>query len=83
MQKVKIPSNDTYHVKVVKLPDVKTRRHIVEVEPLIDNKKLVHHMFIFHCEAKADVEFPLIEVDADTWPEKLSACWKTVAFWVS
>lgn len=84
MEDFQIPSSkSTYRIKVFKLNDMTRRRHLVEIEPRISNKKLVHHMFVFHCEAKVDVEFPMLQQNAPEWPEELKTCRKIVAFWVS
>lgn len=81
---MKIPPNDTtYWNRVIKLDDAKQRRHIVQIEPIIESPQFVHHMLAFHCETTADVELPLFSGNAKDAPGALSVCTKTIAFWVS
>ena len=52
---VKIPSVDTtYWCTIHRLPDeaVTRKNHIVQTEPIItpENKAIIHHMEVFHCE---------------------------------
>lgn len=84
VKNVEIPATDTtYWCKVQKLKDSKKRRHIVEFEPIIKSEEFVHHMEVFHCETKADVEIPLYEGNCDDLPEAARVCSKVMALWVS
>jgi dopamine beta-monooxygenase len=81
---IEIPAKDTtYWCKIQKLKDTTKRRHIVEFEPVIKSEEFVHHMEVFHCEAKADVEIPLFEGNCDDLPVEAKVCSKVMALWVS
>ena len=52
---IKIPATDTtYWCTIHRLPEdaVKRKNHIVQTEPIItpENRAIIHHMEVFHCE---------------------------------
>lgn len=80
---VEIPATDTtYWCKIQKLQGTDKRRHIVEFEPIIGSEAFVHHMEVFHCEAKVDEEIPLFEGNCDNLPQEAKVCSKVMALWV-
>lgn len=84
VRNVEIPATDTtYWCKVQKLQNVTKRRHIVEFEPIVRSEEFVHHMEVFHCEAKVDVDIPLYEGNCDDLPAETKVCSKVMALWVS
>ncbi|XP_077367206.1 DBH-like monooxygenase protein 2 homolog isoform X2 [Festucalex cinctus] len=50
MGKVRIPAQETYyHCRVMKLPTLIDKHHIVQFEPAVENADLVHHMLLYSC----------------------------------
>lgn len=84
MKNVVIPANvTTYWHKVIKLDHTEKKRHFVSFEPLVRNERLIHHILLFHCEAKADVVIQPFEGGINDMPDALSVCSKVVTFWVA
>ncbi|XP_054271287.1 dopamine beta-hydroxylase [Macrosteles quadrilineatus] len=83
----RVPSTDTtYWCRVVKLSDkLRNKHHVVKFESVITagNEHLVHHMELFHCEAKADVEMPDYRgpCDGSDRPPETQVCKKVIAAW--
>uniref|UniRef100_A0A665TQH7 Monooxygenase, DBH-like 1, like n=1 Tax=Echeneis naucrates TaxID=173247 RepID=A0A665TQH7_ECHNA len=50
MNNITIPNLHTYyHCKVMKFPKLNTKHHIYQVEPVIENHGIVHHMILYSC----------------------------------
>lgn len=83
VKNIEIPSqHKTYWRKVKKLHDVHKMRHIVEIEPIIENDNFVHHIIVYHCEVAANVVFPMFEGRIEDQPEEINLCSKSIAIWV-
>uniref|UniRef100_A0A8D0DGG4 Monooxygenase, DBH-like 1, like n=1 Tax=Sander lucioperca TaxID=283035 RepID=A0A8D0DGG4_SANLU len=47
---ITIPHSRTYyHCKVMQFPNLKTKHHIYQIEPVIENVDMVHHMLLHRC----------------------------------
>ncbi|KAF1376611.1 hypothetical protein PFLUV_G00213270 [Perca fluviatilis] len=47
---ITIPQSRTYyHCKVMQFPNLKTKHHIYQIEPVIENDDMVHHMLLHRC----------------------------------
>ncbi|XP_023125529.2 DBH-like monooxygenase protein 2 homolog [Amphiprion ocellaris] len=45
-----VPSTLTYyHCKIMKFPKLNTKIHIYQIEPVIENHDLIHHMLLYKC----------------------------------
>ncbi|XP_044233435.1 DBH-like monooxygenase protein 2 homolog [Thunnus albacares] len=50
VENVTIPPFHTYyHCKVMKFPYLNKKHHIYQIEPVIDNPDIVHHMLLYSC----------------------------------
>ncbi|XP_069552777.1 DBH-like monooxygenase protein 2 homolog [Brachyistius frenatus] len=43
------PVSTYYHCKIMKFPKLNTKHHIYQIEPVIENYDVVHHMLLYHC----------------------------------
>ncbi|KAK7604848.1 hypothetical protein V9T40_006034 [Parthenolecanium corni] len=84
---VHVPHNDTtYWCRVMKLPEYLTDiHHIIQFEAIIQsgNEGLVHHMEVFHCEAKAEKAIPSYNGPCfdPSRPKDTEVCKKVMAAW--
>ncbi|XP_077408154.1 DBH-like monooxygenase protein 2 homolog isoform X2 [Vanacampus margaritifer] len=78
MEKVSIPAQDTYyHCRVMKLPTLIDKHHIIQFEPVIENVDLVHHMLLYSCPPSVTTAF-----DGDCYRDDSGGrCFRTVAAW--
>ncbi|XP_032398273.1 DBH-like monooxygenase protein 2 homolog [Etheostoma spectabile] len=50
VENITIPQTRTYyHCKVMQFPNLKTKHHIYQIEPVIENVDMVHHMLLHRC----------------------------------
>uniref|UniRef100_A0A3B5BBC6 Monooxygenase DBH like 1 n=1 Tax=Stegastes partitus TaxID=144197 RepID=A0A3B5BBC6_9TELE len=50
MDKFTVPAVPTYyHCKVLQFPKLNTKHHIYQIEPVIENKDVVHHILLYRC----------------------------------
>ncbi|XP_076089940.1 dopamine beta-hydroxylase-like [Mytilus galloprovincialis] len=85
-QEITVPSTDTtYWWYLTKLPDFKRKYHIIKYEGIIEkgHEHLVHHMELFHCEARPDEVVPSYNGPglAEGKPPGLSICRKVIGAW--
>nr|XP_027199073.1 dopamine beta-hydroxylase-like [Dermatophagoides pteronyssinus] len=84
---VTIPNVETtYWCTLIKLPETfKQRIHIVQYEAIINeqNKDIVHHMELFHCEVDAKKKLPPWNglCHDSNMPELLEQCKRVTAAW--
>ncbi|KAG6444520.1 hypothetical protein O3G_MSEX003409 [Manduca sexta] len=85
---LKVPGDDTtYWCKIFRLPEFINKKvhHIIQFESSITkgNEGLVHHMEVFYCDSKPDVEMPMYEGNcfASDRPEITKTCSKVKAAW--
>ncbi|CAD7091391.1 unnamed protein product [Hermetia illucens] len=83
LDKVAVPNKETtYWCHVQKLEEfLKNKHHIVQFEPIIRSKSLVHHMEVFHCDTDPNVEIPLYNGDCDDLPQEAKVCSKVISLW--
>lgn len=83
LENVKIPPKETtYWCHIQKLDDfIKNKHHIVQFEPIITNRDLIHHMEVFHCETAVNVEIPVYSGDCDDMPEEAKVCSRVISLW--
>ncbi|XP_026853980.2 DBH-like monooxygenase protein 2 homolog [Electrophorus electricus] len=73
-----IPSKSThYHCKIMRLPALDQKYHIYRVEPLLENRDLVHHMLLYRCPPT--VTTPYEHACYET--EEATECYQAVAGW--
>ncbi|KAF2366641.1 Copper type II ascorbate-dependent monooxygenase N-terminal [Trinorchestia longiramus] len=84
---VSIPAEETnYWCSVQKLPEhFKNKHHILEYRSSIqhENKDIVHHMEVFHCEYPPEKQVPLYQgpCHAADRPREIDACKRVLAAW--
>lgn len=83
LKEVTIPTQETtYWCHIQKLGDfLKQKHHIVQFDPHIANKGIVHRMTVFHCETDADVQIPLYDGNCQQLPEEAKICNRVIALW--
>ncbi|XP_019727004.1 DBH-like monooxygenase protein 2 homolog isoform X2 [Hippocampus comes] len=58
MENITIPPQDTYyHCRVMKFPTFVTKHHIIQFEPVIENRDLVHHMLLYSCPSSVTTAY--------------------------
>lgn len=86
-ENVTVPSDETtYWCHIKKLPDdFEEKLHVLQYESKIfsASEGVVHHMEVFHCEVKPDVELPDWNGSCNDpkMPPELKACKRVVAAW--
>lgn len=64
------------------LENIHEKKHIVEIEPLIYNRFLVHHIDVFHCEVPKNVDLFLYKGHSFSKPQAMDVCARMIASWV-
>ncbi|XP_056261677.1 DBH-like monooxygenase protein 2 homolog [Seriola aureovittata] len=50
VENITVPPIQTYyHCKVMKFPNLNTKHHIYQIEPVIEHHDIVHHMLLYSC----------------------------------
>ncbi|GAA6234297.1 DBH-like monooxygenase protein 2 homolog [Lates japonicus] len=75
---ITVPAYHTYyHCKVMNFPSLTTKHHIYQIEPVIENHDIVHHMLLYRCPS-----FVLQSYDKPCYMGDVGdACFWVVASW--
>ncbi|KAM9779549.1 DBH-like monooxygenase protein 2 homolog isoform 2-T3 [Syngnathus typhle] len=78
VENVTIPPQDTYyHCRIMKLPTLIGKHHIIRFEPVIENPDVVHHMLLYNCPPSVTTPY-----DGECYLDRLGAlCHAIVAAW--
>nr|BAG86630.1 tyramine beta-hydroxylase [Dugesia japonica] len=80
---IKIPdSKTTYWCKLIKLPRLEQKHHIIKYEAILKSRGLVHHMELFHCEVPPDdsMKYYNAPCNAESKPMGLTMCRKPFTY---
>lgn len=87
VDKVKVPNQETtYWCHVFELPKtLSVKQHIIQYEPMIQkgNEQVVHHMEVFHCQEKPDVDIPFYSGPCfdPNRPMEIDVCKRVISAW--
>nr|XP_015802787.2 DBH-like monooxygenase protein 2 homolog [Nothobranchius furzeri] len=78
VENITIPPKDTYyHCKVMQLPVLATKQHIYQIEPIIENPTVVHHMLLYRCPTFVEAPY-----DNECYMGHIGdACFAVMASW--